>query len=310
METETYDVAIIGGGPAGLSAALVLGRARRRVVVIDAGAPRNAPAAHMQGFLSRDGTPPAELLSAARAEVRHYGVEIIEDRVLGATAGFALRLAGGRTVQARQVLLATGAADELPDIAGARERWGRDFLHCPYCHGWEVRDQPIGVLGTGPGSVEHAHLLRQWTDDVILFTHTSAVTAEERATLQARGIAVVDGTVERLVVSDDHLRAVQLADGRTVARDAVFIRPALHAHADAPAAALGCELLAGGLVRADADGRTSVPGVWAAGNATNPRAQVITAAGEGSAVAIAINTQLVKDTVANAAQQPAAANAA
>ena len=177
--TETYDVAIIGGGPAGLSAALVLGRARRRVVVIDAGTPRNAPAAHMQGFLSRDGTPPAELLRAARAEVRRYGVEIVDDRVVDATAGFALRLAGGRTVQARQVLLATGAADELPDVAGARERWGRDFLHCPYCHGWEVRDQPIGVLG----SVEHAHLLRQWTDDVILFTHTTAVTADERATL-------------------------------------------------------------------------------------------------------------------------------
>jgi thioredoxin reductase len=296
METESYDVAIIGGGPAGLSAALVLGRARRRVVVVDAGTPRNAPAAHMQGFLSRDGMPPGDLLRAARAEVRGYGVEIVEDRVVDATAGFALRLAAGRTVEARQVLLATGAADELPDVAGARERWGRDLLHCPYCHGWEVRDQPIGVLG----SVEHAHLLRQWTDDVILFTHTAAVTAEERATLQARGIAIVDGTVERLVVSDDHLRAIQLADGRTVARAALFIRPALLAHADAPAAALGCELLAGGLVRTDADGRTSVPGVWAAGNATNPRAQVITAAGEGSAVAIAINTELVNDTVATA----------
>jgi thioredoxin reductase len=307
METETYDVAIIGGGAAGLSAALVLGRARRRVVVIDAGSPRNAPAAHMQGFLSRDGMPPAELLIAARAEVRHYGVELVEDRVLDATAGFALRLAGGRAVHARQVLLATGAADVLPDVEGARERWGRDFLHCPYCHGWEVRDQPIGVLATGPGSVEHAHLLRQWTDDVILFTHTTAVTAEERATLHARGIAIVDGTVERLVISDAHLQAVQLADGRTVARDALFIRPALRAHTDTPAAALGCELLAGGLVRADADGRTSVPGVWAAGNATNPRAQVITAAGEGSAVAIAINGQLVNDTVATAAQQPTAA---
>jgi thioredoxin reductase len=310
METETYDVAIIGGGPAGLSAALVLGRARRRVVVVDAGTPRNAPAEHMQGFLSRDGTPPAELLRAARDEVRRYGVEIVEDRVVDAMAGFTLRLAAGRTVDARQVLLATGAADELPDVAGARERWGRDLLHCPYCHGWEVRDQPIGVLGTGPGSVEHAHLLRQWTDDVILFTHTAAVTAEERTTLQARGIAIVDGTVERLVVSDDQLQAIQLADGRTVARDALFIRPALRAHADAPAAALGCELLAAGLVRADADGRTSVAGVWAAGNATNPRAQVITAAGEGSAVAIAINTELVKHTVATAGQQVAAANAA
>jgi thioredoxin reductase len=310
VDTETHDVAIIGAGPAGLSAALVLGRARRRVVVVDAGTPRNAPAAHMQGFLSRDGMPPADLLRAARAEVRRYGVEIVDDRVVDATAGFTLRLAGGRTVKARRVLLATGAADELPDVPGARERWGRDLLHCPYCHGWEVRDRPIGVLGTGPGSVEHAHLLRQWTDDVILFPHTHPITAEERATLHARGIAVVDGTVERLVITDDHLRAIQLAGGRTVPRDALFIRPALRAHANGPAAALGCELLPGGLARADADGRTSVPGVWAAGNATNPRAQVITAAGEGSAVAIAINTELIKDDVDTDVQRMAAANAA
>jgi thioredoxin reductase len=310
MQNERYDVAIIGGGAAGLSAAPVLGRARRRVVVIDAGTPRNAPAEHMQGFLSRDGTPPADLLRAARAEVRRYGVELVEDRVVDATAGFALRLTSGRTVTARQVLLTSGAVDDVPDIPGARERWGRDFLHCPYCHGWEVRDQPIGVLASGPGSVEHAHLLRQWTYDVVLFTHTHPVTAEERATLDARGIAVVDGTVERVVVTEDRLRAIQLADGRSVPRDAVFIRPALRAHADGPAAALGCDLLAGGLVRADADGRTSVPGVWAAGNAINPRAQVITAAGEGSAVAIAINTDLVRDDVDTAIQRVAAADAA
>jgi thioredoxin reductase len=297
MRSESHDVAIIGAGPAGLSAALVLGRARRRVVVIDAGEPRNAPAAHMQGFISRDGTPPAELLRSARAEVSGYGVELLEDRVVDATTGFALRLAGGRTVAARQLLLATGAADELPDVAGARERWGRDLLHCPYCHGWEVRDQPLGVLGTGPGSVEHAHLLRQWTEDLILFTHTQAIAEDERATLAARGIAVADGTVERLVVSDDRLQAVQLADGRTVPRAALFIRPSLRAHPDGLAAALGCELLTEGLVRTDADGRTSVAGVWAAGNAANPRAQVITAAGEGSAVAIAINTALVRNDI-------------
>jgi len=309
MESETHDVAIIGGGPAGLSAALVLGRARRRVVVIDAAQPRNAPAEHMHGFLSRDGMPPADLLHTARVEVRHYGVEIVEDRVVDATAGFALRLAGGRTIEARRLLLATGAADVLPEVPGARERWGRDFLHCPYCHGWEVRDRPIGVLATGPGSVEHAHLLRQWTDDVIFFTHSHTVTAEERATLEARGIEVVDGAVERLVV-DDRLRAVQLADGRTFPRDAVFIRPALRGHTDGLAAALGCELLAGGLVPAGADGRTSVPGIWAAGNATNPRAQVITAAGEGSAVAIVINTELVQDDLNTAIQQAAADAAA
>jgi thioredoxin reductase len=290
-------VAIVGGGAAGLSAALVLGRARRRVVVIDAGEPRNAPAAHMQGFISRDGMPPGDLLRAARQEVRAYGVELIEDRVVDASAGFVLTLESGRTVEARQVLLATGATDVLPAIPGARERWGRDLLHCPYCHGWEVRDQAIGVLGNGPQSVMHAHLLRGWSDDVTFFAHTQPVTAAEREALQARGIAVVDGVVAELVVVDDRLRGVLLADGRVVERDALFVRPDVVARADSPAVLLGCELHAGGLLRTDAEGRTSVAGVWAAGNAGNPRAQVITAAGEGSAAAIAINTELVQQDI-------------
>ena len=149
METETYDMAIIGGGPAGLSAALVLGRARRRVVVVNAGTPRNARAEHMHGFLPRDGRPPTELHSIARREVGNYGVEILDDRVMEVTTGFTLRLAGDRIVAARHLLLATGAADQLPDVAGAQERWRRDLLHCPYCHGWEVRDQAPTCCGNG-----------------------------------------------------------------------------------------------------------------------------------------------------------------
>ena len=184
---------VVGGGAAGLSAALVLGRARRRVVVIDAGTPRNAPAAHMHGFLSRDGMPPGELLATARAEVRNYGVEIVEDEVVELSTGFTVRLGGGRSIGARRLLVATGAVDELPDIPGARERWGRDFLHCPYCHGWEVRDRPIGVIGTGTGSAEHAQLLRQWSDDVVFFTHTYVASASEQAALAARGVEVIDG---------------------------------------------------------------------------------------------------------------------
>jgi thioredoxin reductase len=293
MTRETHDVAVVGGGAAGLSAALVLGRARRRVVVIDAGAPRNAPAEHMQGFLSRDGLPPAELLRLGRAEVLRYGVELVDDEVVAAGPGFGLRLRSGREVTARHVLLTTGAADALPDIPGARERWGRDFLHCPYCHGWEVRDRAIGVLA----SAEHAHLLRQWTDDVVLFPHDVPLATADRAALEARGIAIADGPVQRLVVEDDALRAVELTDGRTVARDVLFVRPALRAHPDGPAAALGCDTGPDGLVLTDAEGRTSVPGVWAAGNATNPRAQVVTAAGEGSAAAIAINTALVQEAI-------------
>jgi len=303
MQSETYDVVVVGGGAAGLSGALVLARARRRVAVVDAGAPRNAPAAQMHGFLSRDGMSPAELLTIGRDELSRYGVSLVDDRVDGIDDGFEVRLASGRRLQARRILVATGAYDELPDIPGARERWGRDFLHCPYCHGWEVRDQPIGVLGTHAGSVDHAHLLRQWSDDVVFFAHTYHLTVAESTTLAARGIPVVEGLVERLMIVDDRLAAVELAGGGSVARAAVFVRPAVHAHGDGLLDSLGCEVDEAGFVSTDATGGTSVPGVWAAGNAGNPRAQVITAAGEGSAAAIAINADLVAEDVRTSVQR-------
>jgi thioredoxin reductase len=297
MELPSYDVVVVGGGAAGLSAALVLGRARRRVAVIDAGAPRNAPAAHMQGFLSRDGMPPADLLTAGRAEVAGYGVELVDDRVVGIEAGFVVRLAGGRALDARRILVATGVRDELPDISGVRGRWGRDLLHCPYCHGWEVRDQPIGVLGTVPGSVQHALLVRQWSDDVAFFVHTYDLTTTERGQLETRGVQIVDGEVARLVVEHDRLTGVELTDGRVVARTAVFIRPVNVPHTDGLLAGLRCEVDDAGFVTVDATGRTSANGVWAAGNVVDPRAQVITAAGAGSAAAIAINADLVQEDV-------------
>ena len=297
MSADSFDVVVIGGGAAGLSAALVLGRARRRVAVVDAGRPRNAPAAHMQGFLSRDGMPPADFLAAGRAEVAGYGVELVADRVTSAETGFAVRLAGGRVLSARRVLVATGVHDELPDIPGVREQWGRDLLHCPYCHGWEVQDQALGVLGTVPGSVQHAHLVRQWSDDVIFFAHAYDLRATEQAELEARGVQVVRGEVARLVVEDDRLVGVELLDGRVIARTAVFIRPGNIPHADGLAGGLGCELDAAGFVVVDGSGRTSIPGVWAAGNVVDPRAQVITAAGAGSAAAIAINADLVDEEV-------------
>ena len=181
----TFDVVVVGGGAAGLSAALVLGRARRRVAVVDAGSPRNAPATHMQGFLSRDGMPPSELLAAGRAEIAEYGVELIIDQVAGIEPGFHLRLASGLILEARRILLATGVGDELPDLPGVRERWGKDLLHCPYCHGWEVRDQPIGVLNTHPLSSDHAQLIRQWSNDVLFFSHTVELSPINRAELEA-----------------------------------------------------------------------------------------------------------------------------
>jgi thioredoxin reductase len=306
MRTGTYAIAIVGGGAAGHSAALVLGRARRSVVVIDGGAPRNAPAAAMHGYLSRDGTAPADLLRMGREEATGYGVEFVRDHVLSAEPGFSLQLAEGGLLEARRLLIATGATDELPEIEGVRERWGRDFLHCPYCHGWEVRDQPLGVIGTGAGSVEHAHLIRQWSDDLVFFTHTYDLTAAEREQLQARGILMIDAVVRALVVQDDRLKGVVLGDGRTVERTALFIRPDIRPRLHGLAEQLGVELDATGFVRVDDVGRTSVSGVWAAGNVSNPRAQVITAAGEGSAAAIAINADLVDADVRKALEGCAA----
>ncbi len=297
MEQHNYDVVIVGGGAAGLSAALVLGRARRSVAVIDAGAPRNAPAAHMQGFLSRDGMPPLELLAAGRDEVAGYGVEILNDTVTQIEPGFVVGLASGVAISARRLLMPTGVTDDLPAIAGVRERWGRDLLHCPYCHGWEVRDQPLGVLGTHPGAVMHAQLVRQWSDDVVFFTHTTVVSAQERTQLDARGIRVVDGEVVGLVVEADRLTGVALADGSVVARTAVFIRPRNVPHPGGLLAGLGVDINAEGFVVVDRDGRTSTPGVWAAGNVVAPRASVIAAAGAAATAAMAINADLVQEDI-------------
>jgi thioredoxin reductase len=264
----------------------------------------------MQGFLSRDGMPPQELLAAGREEILGYGVEFVEDRVVEIEPGFTLRLAGGNVLEARRLLIATGVHDELPDIAGARERWGRDFLHCPYCHGWEVRDQSIAVLATQNGSVQHAHLLRQWSDDVIFVTHTQTVSTAERSQLEARGIEVVDGIVARFLIEDDRLTGLELDDGRIVPRTAVFIRPANLPHADGLLDQLGCEVDEAGFPTVDATGRTSALGVWAAGNIVDPRMQVITAAGAGNAAAIAINADLVAEDVSNAVRVVAASHGA
>jgi thioredoxin reductase len=196
------------------------------------------------------------------------------------------------------------SATRLPEIPGVHERWGRDLLHCPYCHGWEVRDQPIGVLGTLPGSVQHALLIRQWSDDLVFFVHAYDLSSTERAQLESRGIEVVEGEVARLVVEDDRLTGVELVDGRAVERTAVFVRPGNVPHADGLLAGLGCDVDDAGFVTVDNTGLTSTPGVWAAGNVVDPRAQVITAAGAGSAAAIAINADLVQEDVERAMGGP------
>src|SRR3954469_9324678 len=175
QDLAKYDVVVVGGGAAGLSGALTLGRARRSVLVVDAGEPRNSPASGVHGFLTRDGTSAAALLRAGWAEVRRYGVRVLDGRVDSAfpvdRGGFAVGLEDGRRVGARRLLVTTGLVDELPDVPGLRERWGRDVLHCPYCHGWEVRDRAVGVLACGPMAVHQVLLFRQLSADVPLFVH-------------------------------------------------------------------------------------------------------------------------------------------
>lgn len=294
---KRFDVLIVGGGAAGLSAALVLLRARRTVAIVDAGEPRNAPAAHLHGFLSRDGAAPAALLASGRDEVAGYGGTIIDGRVAELSPGFTATLDDGRGLEARRVLVTTGLRDEIPDIPRLRERWGRDVLHCPYCHGYEVRDRALGVIGGTAASVAHALLIAQWSADVVYFPHTRPLTDDERERLDARGVRVHPGEVSRLIVEADRLQSVELSDGTHVERAAVFVRPEMRAH-DALLHVLGCETDENGWVRHDAGGRTSVPGVSVAGNVADPRAQLITAAGQGSAAAIALNADLTDDDLA------------
>ena len=226
---DDYDVVVVGGGAAGLSGALMLARARRSVLVIDGGAPRNAPADGVHGLLARDGTPPVALLETGREEVRRYGGQVVTGEVAtvtGESGGFTVGLADDRSVGARRLLVTTGLVDELPDLPGLRDRWGRDVLHCPYCHGWEVRDRAIGVLATGPMSVHQALLFRQWSADVTYFVHTlPPPAAEEAEQLAARGVGVVHGEVASVVVAEDRLAGLRLRDGTVVPRDAVAVAP-------------------------------------------------------------------------------------
>ena len=302
MNTNRYDVIIVGGGAAGLSAALVLARARRRVVVVDSGAPRNAPAAHMQGFLSRDGMPPSDLLATGRSEVTSYGGDVVcatvEELLRAGTdePAFVARLTDGTSLSGRRVLVTTGLRDELPAVPGLSDRWARDVLHCPYCHGYEVRDQRLGVLWNGPATPAYAQIVRQWSHDVVLLAPPATLTDEQRTELLARAIGVVESPVTGVEVSGDRLTGVTLADGRTLQRDALFVPPRFAPHSDL-LVQLGCELDDDGWVVTAANGATSVAGVRVAGNVSNPRAQVITAAGEGSAVAIALNADLVEEDV-------------
>ncbi|MEW2131503.1 NAD(P)/FAD-dependent oxidoreductase [Streptomyces sp. NPDC005435] len=315
---DGYDVVVVGGGAAGLSAALVLGRARRRTLVVDAGQPRNAPSAHLHGYLSRDGMAPADFLAAGREEIARYGVELERDRAVSASptpdgrapGGFTVTLASGRTVRARHLVVATGLRDDLPPVPGVAARFGRDVIHCPYCHGWESRDLPTGVLATSPLGAHQALMVTQWSDDVRLFLHEvpeSDLAAEDRRRLAAAGVEVVPGEVAGLVVTDDRLTGVRLGDGTVHDRAVLYVAPRAVPR-DELLTALGAEMRETPFGRypvIDERGLTSVPGLWAAGNASGFAEQVVNAASRGYRAGAALNGELLFADLDAQAAEPA-----
>jgi len=304
---EQVDVVVVGGGPAGLSGAKAVARSKRSVVVVDDDRPRNATADGAHNVLGNEGIAPRELLAAGRAELAAYGGQVRSGRVTDAVAlpdgGFRVDLADGTSLGARRLLVASGLQDVLPDVEGLGERWGRDVLHCPYCHGWEVRDTPVGVLATTPMAVHGTMLFSQLTADVVYFAHTGpALSAEDAEALAARGVRVVEGEVVGVEVTDDRLSGVRLASGEVVPRAALVVAPQFRAR-DTHLASLGLvaeDLVHAGAVlgtriAADPTGRTSVPGVWVAGNTTDPMAQVVSSMASGLQAGAMVNADLVAE---------------
>lgn len=292
------DVVVVGAGAAGLSAAVALARSLRAVVVIDGGDPRNAVSAHAHNVLGREGIPPLDLLAEGRREAVGYGVRFLDDRAVRARrAGDSLEIevADGTVVRARRLLLATGLIDELPEVPGLQEFWGSSVLHCPYCHGWEVRGQRIGVLATSAMSLHQALLFRQLSEDVTLFVQDLEVPAQTATQFAALKVETVQGAVRRVSGSDGDL--VVHLDHSEVGVRALVVAPRFHARADL-FTQLGGELAAhpyGSFVPTDATGATTVAGVWAAGNVADLMAWVAASTASGVLAGAAVNADLAVD---------------
>ena len=292
-----YDVVIVGGSAAGLSAALVLGRSRRNVLVCDTNQPRNGFSPTSHSVYTRDGTPTTDLVSIGRAQLEPYAVEF---RSVAATQvqradprTFLALLANGQQVRSRRVLLATGVRDVLPALSGIEQFWGTSVVHCPYCHGWEVRDQPIALLSAHQSSVSFSYLLQQWSHDLVLCTNGfGKLTASERDRIMSLDIRIYEQPIARLEGQQTQLESIRFVDGTLLKRQALFI------HTDQEpqsrlAHDLGCKIGEGGIVVVDDQGQTSVAGIYAAGDIMRQNQQIIFAAADGARAAMAINQSLV-----------------
>ncbi len=293
-----YDVIIVGGSAAGLSAALVLGRFRRRVLICDHQKPRNAPAQAAHNFFTRDGTPPAELLQIGREQLRPYSTvqyqtaEVVSLKPI--TGGFDVQTAAGAILQSRRVLLATGVRDELPAIPGLAAYWGKGGVHhCPYCHGWEVRDQKIVIVGNGDVVYHLAALLSALSADIsACLRGDPPPTAEQQSKLQQMGVTVYDTGIEAIAGDSGHVRGVRLGDGRLLPCQAIFVGTKPQPHSSL-AHEIGCEFDDRGYVKVDELGRTSVPNVYAAGDMVTPFHQLVMAAASGTAAGSGVNMDIV-----------------
>lgn len=302
--SDALDALIVGGGPAGLSAALVLGRCRRHVLVCDGGAYRNAAAPAVWGFLTRDGTPPNALRRLARAELARYpgvAVRAVEVRAVErlADGGFAALLATGERCYARLLLLATGVVDELPPLEGVERFYGVSVHHCPYCDGWEERDKPIAIYGKGHDGAALTCELTGWSRDLALCTDGPTELAEhDRERLRRLGIPVREERIARLEGTDDgRLERIVFADGAALPRAALFFQTGQHHRADF-ARQLGCQFTPEGSVLTSEHESTCVPGVFVAGDASRREQYAIVAAGEGALAAMAMNAALLKADLA------------
>jgi thioredoxin reductase len=298
----TYDCIVVGAGPAGLSGALMLGRCRRSVLVCDAGDSRNARSAGLHGYLTRDGTEPAEFLRLARQDLARYPtVEFHRGEVIDArrsSGGFTVVCAGGLRLSARKLLLATGVVDEIPEIEGIKELYGKSVHHCPYCDAWEWRDQPLAVYGRAEPGTALALGLTVWTDDLVLCTDgPSGLSEEEEQQLDQAGIEVREDRVVRLEGRDGLLEQVVFAEGDPLPRRALFFCSGQHQRSHL-AAKLGAHFNAKGTVDTGSCEVTNVPGLYVAGDASKEAQFLAVAAAEGTEAGMAINKVLLKEDLA------------
>lgn len=294
-----YDVIIAGGSFAGLSAAMQLARARRRILLIDAGLPRNRYAAHAHGFLGQDGMPPEDIVARARAQLARYPtVDFLDGEAVNAAArdgGFELAMAGGQLARASRLILAIGLRDELPPLPGLQERWGRTVLHCPYCHGYEVADRPLGVMAAHPMSAHQAMLLPDWGPTTFFTQGEFEPDPEEARLLAARGVRVERSPIVELLGAAPAIDAVALADGRRVEVHALFVASRTHM-ASPLAMQLGCAFDSGPqgpLIRVDDLRQTTVAGVYAAGDAAIPMSNATLASASGVMAGVCAHRSLV-----------------